>query len=96
MPPPSAGQTAVADPATEAMLTRLAHGLDIPPWVLGVGTPPKPEPEPPTPRVRAARRIGQAGWRIGYTVSQVGRLLESAGDRIIDAGDWLAGKVTDR
>ena len=49
-----------------------------------------------TGRRRLAQHVGQAGWRLGYTVSQVGRHLERLGDRVIDGGDWLAGKVAGR
>lgn len=47
-------------------------------------------------RVWLARRVGQAGWWLGYSVSQVGRGLGWLGDRIIDAGDQLAAKVAGR
>lgn len=51
-------------------------------------------------RLRLARHVGQAGWRVGYTIAQIGRGMELAGHRLqragsraIDRGDWLAGKV---
>lgn len=85
-----------------AMQQRLALALEVPRWVVGLEPPP-----PPSRRERIARHVGQAGWRLGYTVSQAGRLLEAAGshagellaaagDRVIDGGDWLAGKVAGR
>lgn len=83
--------SAPLDPKVYGMLERLAVGLDLPRWVVGLEPPP-----PPTRRQRIARHVGQAGWRLGYTVSRAGRLLEAAGDRIIDAGDWLAAKVAGR
>lgn len=75
-----------------AMLENLARGLNVPRPVLGLHGPDLPKP-PPTRRVRVARRVGQAGWRLGHTIAQVGRLLEAAGDRVIDAGDRLAERV---
>lgn len=77
----------------EALLRRVAVALDVPVQVLGVD----PHlPPPASRRVRAARHVGQAGWRIGYTVARTGRLLERAGDRLIDAGDRLAARVAGR
>lgn len=70
----------------------------------GIEALPAGEPRPPlTRRQRLARHVGQAGWRLGYTISQLGSLagrvdhgLGVLGDRVIDAGDWLAGKVAGR
>jgi hypothetical protein len=81
-------------PEAERLARLLVHGLDVPPQLLGLDLD---QPWPPlTARDRLARHVGQAGWRAGYTVAQAGRLLERAGDRVIDAGDWLAGKVAGR
>lgn len=90
----------------EAMLRRLAAGLDVPTQMLGLD---QPMPRPPH-RERIACHVGQAGWRIGYTVTQAGNVLaraghrltaaghhaQRAGDRLIDAGDALAAKVAGR
>lgn len=54
------------------------------------------EPEPDTPRIRLARHAGIAAWRIGFTISQLGRFIEDAGDSIINAGDSLADWIADR
>lgn len=93
--------TPLDDLKVYAALERLAVGLDVPRVVLGL--PAGPPPPPPSRRERVARRVGQAGWWIGYTVSQLGSLfgrvdhaLGVAGDRVIDGGDWLAGKVAGR
>jgi len=65
----------------------IAAALDVPRWVLGLEPP--PPPPPPTRRQRAAAHVGQAGWWTGHAVTRLG-------DRIIDAGDWLAAKVAGR
>lgn len=59
---------------------RVAAALDGPPWAFDVAAPPLPR------RLRLAIRIGDISWRLGYTLTQ-------AGDRVINAGDWLATKV---
>lgn len=89
------------DPKVFAALERLAVGLDVPRVVLGL--PAGPTPPPPSRRERVARHVGQAGWRLGFTVTRlgstigrVGDALVVAGDRVIDGGDWLAGKVAGR
>jgi len=91
LPPPSNAPGFQA-PELGPLLESLARGLDVPRILLGLHGPSLPTP-PPTRRVRAARRVGQAGWRLGHTIAHAGRLLEAAGDRVIDAGDRLAERV---
>lgn len=85
----------------EALLRRLAIGLDVPPQILGMDLH---LPVPPrSRRERLAGHVGQAGWRAGWwlartghRVTAAGHRLQRVGDKLIDAGDWLAGKVAGR
>lgn len=75
-------------PETMDMFRQLvAAVLDIPPWAVGVSELPPPR------RLRLATHIGQAGWELAHVLSRTGRWLDRAGDRVINAGDWLATKV---
>lgn len=91
-PPPP---VRLAGPEERELLRRLSVGLDVPLHLLDPEAPVPPRPQL-SRRERAARHVGQAGWRVGYTVAQAGRVLERTGDRLIDAGDWLAARVAGR
>lgn len=84
-------------PDREALLRRLAQGLDIPAWILGVG---HPEPVPRTRRERAAVRVGDAGWHAGNClVRAAGWAYDhapAAANRITDITDWLANRIAGR
>lgn len=101
-PEPCTRHTPAEHEVSEALLRRLAVGLDIPPWVLGVGPPPTPT---------LAGRLRVARWRarghlhrgratlaglVEAGADRLGDALAHAGDLVDTAGDHLADRLRGR